>query len=229
MTNTQHLIDNLVKNAGPVRRLSPPLVRAAIFLGFALAVLVLLAIVHGFRGDIAIRLNDPVFLLGMAGALLTGVLAAVAAFRVSLPEASAAWLLLPVPALVIWLSSVGYGCLTDWVRIGPDGMRMGEAVRCFATLLLTSVPLSVAMLVMLRFAAYLSPTRVSAVGGLAIAALTAFALSLFHDLEASAMILMWNFGVAAIIAGAASLGGRRALYWSAAHLASSPSLSIESS
>ena len=87
-------------------------------------------------------------------------------FRVSLPEASAGWLLLPVPALVLWLSSIGYGCLTDWVRIGPDGMRMGEAVRCFATLLLTSVPLSVAMLVMLRFAAYLSPTRVSAVGGL---------------------------------------------------------------
>lgn len=226
MTDTQHLIDDLVRNAGPVRRLRPPLLRAAIFLGFALAVLVLLAIVHGFRGDIAVRLNDPVFLLGMAGALLTGVLAAVAAFRLSLPESSAAWLLLPVPAMVIWLSSVGYGCLTDWVRIGPDGMRMGEAVRCFATLLLTSVPLAVAMLVMLRFAAYLSPTRVSAAAGLAIAALTAFALSLFHVLEASAMILMWNFGVAALIAGAASLGGRRALYWSATHMTSSPSPSV---
>lgn len=219
MTDTQNLIDDLVRNAAPVRRLRAPLLRAAFFLGFALAVLGLLAIVHGFRGDLALRLHDPLFLLGMAGALLTGVLAAIAAFRLSLPEASAGWLLLPAPALVLWLSSIGYGCLTDWVRIGPDGMRMGEAIRCFATLLLTSVPLSVAMLVMLRFAAYLSPTRVSAVGGLAVAALTAFAVSLFHNLEASAMILMWNFGVAAIIAGAASLGGRRALSWSAAHLA----------
>jgi len=36
---------------------------------------------------------------------------------------------------------------------------MGEAASCFATLLLTSVPLSVAMVVMLRYAALLRPTE----------------------------------------------------------------------
>lgn len=73
------------------------------------------------------------------------------------PEASAAWLLLPVPAMAVWLSSIGHGCLTDWMRIGPDGMRMGEAARCFDKLLLTGVPLSVAMLVMLRFCGLFRP------------------------------------------------------------------------
>ena len=95
---------------------------------------------------------------------------------------------------------------------------MGEAARCFATLLLTSVPLSIAMLIMLRHAALLRPTAVSAAGGLAIAAMTSFALSLLHDLEATIMILIWNLGVAALIAGLASAFGRPTLLWVAARI-----------
>ncbi|WP_457817382.1 NrsF family protein, partial [Staphylococcus aureus] len=82
---------------------------------------------------------------------------------------------------------------------------MGEAARCFATLLLASVPLSIAMLVMLRHAALLRPTTVSVMGGLAVPAMTSFALSLVHDLDATVMILVWNLGSAALIAGLSRL------------------------
>jgi hypothetical protein len=119
--------------------------------------------------------------------------------------------LLPLPPLVLWVSTIGYGCLTDWVSMGLNGVRMGEAARCFATLLLTSVPLSIAMLVMVRYAALLRPTEVCMTGGLAVAAITSFALSLFHDLDATIMILLWNFGSAALIAGLASVFGRSLL------------------
>ena len=88
----------------------------------------------------------------------------MASFKFSLPDRSRWWMLLPAPALAVWVSTIGYGCLTDWVSMGPDGVRMGEAVRCFATLLLTSVPLSIAMLVMLRHAALLRPTAVGCPG-----------------------------------------------------------------
>jgi hypothetical protein len=67
---------------------------------------------------------------------------------------------LPVPALLVWISTIGYGCLTAWVSVGPDGAHMGEAVRCFATLLLTSVPLLIVMAVMLRNAAIVSAPSV---------------------------------------------------------------------
>ena len=65
---------------------------------------------------------------------------------------------------------------------------------------------------MLRYAALTRPTRRQPVGGLAVAALTAFAVSLFHDLEATIMILMWNLGTAAMIAGsgASSVAARSA-------------------
>jgi hypothetical protein len=215
---TPDLIDSLVEAATPVRRLHPPLIRAALWLLLAAIVMGLLAVAHGLRSDIAMRLQQPVFVVGMAGTLATAILAAIASFKLSLPEGSRFWLLLPYPALALWVSTIGYGCLTDWVSIGPNGVRMGEAVRCFATLLLTSVPLSIAMLVMLRHAALLRPTAVSATGGLAVAAMTAFALSLIHDLDATVMILVWNLGAAALIAGLASAYGRSAFSWLASRV-----------
>jgi hypothetical protein len=122
----------------------------------------------------------------------------------------------------VWLSTLGYGCLSNWVTIAPNDNRIGETVRCFATLLLTSVPLSIAMLVMLRYAALLRPTESSAMSGLAVAAITAFSLSLVHDFDASLTILVWNLGVAGLIAGLACLFGRHMFAWTASRLGSTP-------
>ncbi len=188
MSNTEELIEALVDSATPVRRLRPPLVRAALWLVLAAVVLVLIGVAHGVRPDIAERLRQPTFVIGMAAALVTAVLASIASFRISLPDTSRWWVLLPTPALALWLSTIGYGCFTDWVSIGPDGVHMGEAVQCFATLLMTCVPLSIAIVIMLRYAALLRPTEVSVTAGLAVAAVTAFALSLFHNLDATVMI-----------------------------------------
>ena len=222
MTKTPDLIDALVETATPVRRLRPPIVRAGLWLAFAAIVLGLIAIAHGVRPDFSDCMRQPLFVLGMLGALATGILAAVASFRLSLPDSSRLWIVLPLPALAWWVATIGYGCLTDWVSIGPDGIRLGEAIRCFATLLLTSVPLSIAMLVMLRYTALLRPIEVSVLGGLAIAAVTAFALSLFHDLDATVMILIWNLGVVALIAALGSLFGRSMLTWMATHFTTLP-------
>jgi hypothetical protein len=211
--NTSDLIDALADSVTPVRRLHPPFLRAALWLSLAAIVLGLLCVALGVRADISMRLRQPVFVVSMIGALATAILAAMASFKLSLPDSSRWWLLLPFPALAVWISTIGYGCLTNWVRMDPEGIHMGEAARCFATLLLTSVPLSVAMLVMLRHAALLRPTAVAAIGGLAIAAMTAFALSLIHDLDATIMILLWNLGTAALIAGLASVFGRPTLAW----------------
>ena len=222
MTRTPDLIDALIEVAAPVRRLRPPIIRAGLWLAFAAIVLGLIAIAHGLRPDFSDRVRQPLFVLGMLGALATGILAAVASFRLSLPDSSRLWAVLPLPALALWVATIGYGCLTDWVSMDPDGLHMGEAIRCFATLLMTSVPLSIAMLVMLRYAALLRPLEVSVTGGLAVAALTAFALSLFHDLDATVMILTWNLGAAALIAALGSLFGRSMLEWMASRFTTLP-------
>jgi hypothetical protein len=210
---TPDLIASLAADVAPVRRLRPPVARAACWLLLAAAVLTLLAIDQGIRPDLAQRLQDPAFAIGMAASLLTGVLAATAAFLVSLPDRSRLWLLLPVPALVAWLSNIGYQCLVQWIAIGPDGVSFGEATRCFATLVLTSLPLSLAMLVMLRYAAPLRPTAVTFMGSLAVAAITATALSLLHATDATVMILMWNVGTAVLFVGLAGVFGPKMFRW----------------
>jgi hypothetical protein len=228
VTRTPDLIDALVETATPVRRLRPPIIRAGLWLAFAAIVLGLIAIAHGVRPDFPDRVRQPLFVLGMLGALATSILAATASFRLSLPDSSALWAVLPLPALALWIATIGYGCLTDWVSMDPDGVHMGEAVRCFATLLMTSVPLSIAMLIMLRYAALLRPLEVSVMGGLAVAAVTAFALSLFHDLDATVMILIWNLGAAVLIAALGGFFGRSMLTWMASRFTTLPRPNIKS-
>ncbi|MDF2114028.1 DUF1109 domain-containing protein [Roseiarcaceae bacterium H3SJ34-1] len=213
MIATPDLIESLSKNLKPIRRLRPPVTRAACWLLLASVVVGLLAVSQGFRPDLATRIYDPSFTAGIIGAILTGVLAAVAAFLVSLPDRSRLWLLLPAPAVALWLTNVGYQCLGDWVSFGTDGVLIGEATRCLATLVLTSLPLSLAMLVMLRYAAPLRPTAVTCMGSLSVAAITATALSLFHSGDATLMIIMFNIGTAVMFVGLGGLFGHRIMQW----------------
>src|SRR3546814_1950586 len=106
----------------------------------------------------------------------------------SLPDRSGLWLLLPLPAFALWMSNIGYQCLTQWIAVDPQDITLGETARLFATPDLTSTPLSLLMLVMLRHARTLRPTAAALMGRLAASALNASALGLFHVIDATAMI-----------------------------------------
>jgi len=210
---TPDLIESLVANAAPVRRLRPPVARAVGWLLFAALMVALLAVSHEVRPDLALRLRQPEFVTGVAASLATGVLAAIASFLLSVPDRSRMWLLLPLPALVVWVSTIGYGCLVNWVSLSAAGLPLGDEAGCFALLVLTGAPLSLAMLIMLRRAAPLAPTQVAVSGSLAVAAVTATALSIFHNHEASAIILIWNFGTAVLLVALGGAFGRRMFSW----------------
>ena len=201
MTDTNDLINSLAAGARPVRRLAHPLERAGVWLLAAAAIIVLLGLEHGVRPDLAAQLRKGSFTLGCAASLATGVLAAFGCLMASLPDRPRAWLLLPLPSLAVWLSTIGYGCLTDWVNFNDGTMRLGEAARCFA------------MFVMLRHVARLRPTAVTLTAGLAVAAMTSTAMSLLHQLDATIMILMWNLGVAVMIVAIEGTLGKRVLLW----------------
>ena len=212
MITTPELIDSLATNSAPITRLRPPVVRAFLWLLFAAFMLALIAVVHGFRSDLAARLDEPVFVLGFASSLLTGILAAGASFFISLPDRSRLWMLLPLPAFVAWMSTVSYGCLAHWVAPVPAEGYVASEVQCFSLLLLF-VPLSLTMLLMVRYAASYRPRPVVVMGSLAVAAIVATALSVFHDHNAAALVLLWNVGVTVVVVGLGGLFGRRALTW----------------
>ena len=209
MVSTPDLIDELCTGLKPVRRLRPPLLRTALWLLLAATIVALLAAFRGTRTDLLLLLQAPAFAAAFAGSLLTGALSAVAAFQLSLPDRPRLWLLLSAPPLVLWLSTIGYGCLTDWVSLGPDGLRLGSTLECFATLLLVSLPAAAALALMLRSTAWIDPTPVAISGGLAVGGIAASAMTLLHDLDATLMVLVWTLGATALIAALGGLLGRR--------------------
>ncbi|PZR36657.1 NrsF family protein [Caulobacter segnis] len=207
--DTSDLVRSLAESAAPVRRLRPPLWRAFIWLAVAAVLMTLITLGHGVRPQFAERMRDTVFALNMISCLLTGVLAAIAAFMASLPDRSRCWLLLPAPTLIVWLSTIGYQCFAAWTPVPPGAVTVSAASSCLSTMVLTSLPLSVLMLVMLRHTAALRPTPVILMGSLAVSAITATALSMFHPLDATAMVLGWNLGTMLLFLGAAALFSRQ--------------------
>ncbi len=211
MVTTPELIDRLCAGATPVRRLRPPSLRAGSWLLFAGLVLVVLVVLRGTRPDLALHLRQPAFATALAGSLLTAVLAALATFHLSRPDSSRSWLFLPAPAIVLWFVTIGYGCLTNWVSIGPDGVRLGSTLECFGTLVLVSLPPWVVLLLMLHRTAWLDPSPVALMGGVATAGVAATAMSILHQLDATLLVLIWNLGAAALVVALSGLIGRRLL------------------
>jgi hypothetical protein len=223
VVTTPELIERLCAGATPVRRLRSPHLRAGLWLLFAGLVLAALAALLGTRPDLALRLRQPAFVAALAGSLLTAVLAALAAFQLSLPDRSRAWLLLPVPAIALWLATIGYGCLTSWVSIGPGGIRPGSTLECLGTLVLASLPPWAVLLVMLHRTAWLDPSPVALAAGAATAGLAASAMSIVHRLDATLLVLLWNLGAAALIVALGGSLGRRILAWIPARRFEDPS------
>jgi hypothetical protein len=157
------------------------------------------------------RAADPKLMLELAGTLLTGILAVVAAFHLALPDRPRRWALLPLPSFLLWLGSSGYSCWRHWVTIGPDGWVVGESAECFAFILAVSVPLSVALVVALRRARPLMPLSTALVGGLGVASLAAFLLQFFHPFDVTVMDLGLHLAAVALVASLMGAGGTQAL------------------
>src|SRR5690349_12068397 len=109
------IIASLAADLRPVRPLQPPSVRALIWLAVVVAAGFGLAAIAD-RPAVAARLEAaPDMWLAAAGAALTMVLAAIAAFELSLPDRNQAWALLPLPPALLWIGASGAGCLRTWL------------------------------------------------------------------------------------------------------------------
>jgi hypothetical protein len=207
--STDQLIERLAASAEPVKRLKPPLVRAAVWL---LAVAAAAALVMPFFANFQLfdqKLQDGKFILELIGTLLTGIAAVIAAFYLSVPDRSPAWALLPIPPLILWLASSGYNCYREWITYGTNGWQYGETVSCFGTILGFSVPLGVALVLVLRRARPIAPVPVAAIAGLGVAALSAFLLQFNHDVDASFLDLGVHAAAVSLVVLVASATARR--------------------
>jgi hypothetical protein len=209
---TEDLIQTLSQDAA-VQRLPHPGWRALIWLSVSTAYVAGFVAIMGLRPDIAEKLAEPGFLIEVGAAYMTSMMAAAAAFCAGCPGRPLWERYAPVPFLIVWLASLGAGCWRDWMRFGPDGLTLQPDLICFPIILVISIVPTLLIFIMIRRAAPIAPIATTALATLASASLAAAALRLFHAQDASLMVLVWQFGSVALLAGLGALFGRSLLRW----------------
>ncbi len=208
--DTQDLIAQLATGVRPVRRLPAPWQRTLLWFGLVLPYAAIVAIMHGAALPTE---STARFAIEQGAALATSFAATLAAFATIVPGYNKRILLLPALPLAVWIASVGYGCVQDWVQHGPAGLAIRPDWDCLQPAAILGLVPALALLLMLRKGAALQPRLTVAFAGLAVAGIANFGLQFFHARDASIMVLVWHIGGAAVLAGLGSVLGRRLLRW----------------
>jgi hypothetical protein len=203
------LIRDLATDLTPVRRLRSPSVRTFSWLVIVAATAVFLAMISDLSALGHRLAAAPDLWLSVTGSALTAILAAFAAFQLSLPDARRAWALLPLPATLLWIVASGFGCLRVWFVPGTHAADLREASDCLIFIIGLSVPLSALLIIMLRRACPLQPGLTAATAGIAAAAAAATLLNFCHPFDATATDLAVHvLAVSLVVAGNRALSGR---------------------
>lgn len=210
---TDLIIAQLTADARPVRPLRAPVIRAllaiaAIGLAVAFAIVVL-GDVSELRSRYAGR--ETLLALEMLAMLSTGLLAIMAAFFVSIPGRSKRWIAAPIPSFALWLMLSGLGCYDDFVRRNGAGWELGESMHCLSFILATSAVMAPLLIWRLARARPIDPLPVALLGGLGVAAVSAFVLQFFHPFAVTFVDLAVHLVAILIVVGAVGLVNRRAL------------------
>ena len=202
--DSTHLINLLSTDHAPVKRLRPPFVRALLWLGAVGLFLAIVVWVNGLRPDISIQMEKARFVAETTAILLTGIVAAFAAFRAAIPGAPRWTLLTPLPLLLLWLLLLGKGCMDDL-----DSGRFSWLIstHCLVQIGWTGLISGLPMLLMLRRAAPMHRLPLALLAGLASASLAAFAMSLYHGYDTSIIVLISHgLIITALVAGFGFIG-----------------------
>jgi len=205
---TEDMIAQLAGNLRPVRRLPAPPVLLALWTLLCIGVIGAAVAAFGTR-ELLDRPMSGFDMMHSLGALLTALLAGLAAFELSLPDRDRRWAWLPLPAIGIWVGTMGVGCVGELVQLGLDGIRFHVSLSCLQFIIGLGLPMAGLMLWMTRHAAWIRPGPVAAFGALSAAAFASIGLTLVHPTFGPVMVLAWHGIAVLVVTGLAALVGPR--------------------
>ena len=203
---SEDLIAALAAEAKPVKPLRPPMARAALWIAVAGAIVALSVWLHGVNEDLLADMSEPYHALEWLLTLATGIGAIVAAFYVSLPDRSPRWALLGLVPAGAWLATVGFGCFAEFLTMGAAAFAWGEPWMCLRYIAEMGVPLTVLMLVILRYAGPVRPLATMLLAALGMSGLSAAGLAFFHPVHTAWLGLVWHGAALAIVLASGALG-----------------------
>jgi hypothetical protein len=210
---TDELIRRLSEDLTPVPPPTHPLQRAGIWFVSSSVYASVIVLAMGLRPDIVAKLHDWRFVLEVAAALLTSMMAAAAALCAGCPGRPWWEQLAPLPFLALWLGLLGEGCWRDFIAAGFAGLAVKQDAICLPVIAMLSVIPGAGLLLLVRRGAPLAPHVMMGYGALAAGALAAAALRLFHNQDSSVTVLVWQFGSVALLTALQAAFGRSILRW----------------
>jgi hypothetical protein len=204
---TDELIAALAADLRPVRRVPSPAVCLMVWLAAGFINVAAVLIWMGVRADLADRLADAWWLTEQGTIAATAIVACYAAYCSTLPDRPR-WLAgLAAAAGILWLAILGAGCIAAWLRLGPDGLAIAPDALCFPKIALVGLGPAIVVAWLARRAVPFRPATTMALGALGAAALGDFGLRLFHPIDASVMVLIWQAGSVALLTAIGALAG----------------------
>lgn len=210
--NTAEMIKGLAREATRVKRPPRPLVMFLTWSaigGFYLAAGILLI---GTRSDLALVWHRSGFLIHTLMVLGVTVLAAAAAFVMSIPNRQSPW--------TMWIPAIALGAWLVWLAsalVAAGDPHAGQGLKCVRNIAVLGVPIGA---LMYRLIVTAAPLRTSAAGWLA--SLSAFAAGDLatrficrHDQALHALV--WHFVPVLVMGGTGVVLGKVLLCWQGAH------------
>ena len=195
--DTNSVVDRLTADASPVQRLRSEPARATLWMLLALISVVGMAYLMTLRSDLSAKLGDTRYVVEQVAAILTAFTAAMAAFSSTVPGRSRYWLALPIIPVLVWLGSIGAGCLSDAFS---GRTTFASDWSCFPAIVMVGLIPAMSLVLMLRAGAPLFPHATTGLAGLAAAAIGDFGLRLFHPTDSGLMVLVWQMGSVVLLA-----------------------------
>ncbi len=199
------LIDDLSRQSGRTPALPPPFVRATRWIGLVAALAVLLALFADLDAMTARLTAQPEAVISLVASVLTMVLAALAAFQISLPDRSPLWALLPLPTAALWVGAAISGYARVIIDENAYDPTVEEVRDGLLVILVLALPLCALLVAMLRRAFPLWPRLAAATAGLAAGSAALSLYVLLCPWDAAAVDLAINVLALALVIGA-SLG-----------------------
>jgi hypothetical protein len=180
MRDTDKLIEGLSRDTKPVKPLAPPLLRAALLLTGMIGAMAAFAAFRGHVDETIAQLANPRFALELAGALIAGVGAIIAAVVLSIPGRSPAWTYLPIPGLALWLIGGGLECYRQVGELGYVPASLFASRDCFIFIVSIGLPSAAAVYLFVRRHLSAGAVRATTLAALGAALLAAALLQFIH-------------------------------------------------
>jgi hypothetical protein len=210
---TDDLIDRLGRNATVARPLPTPGMRTAAWMVWAVSYLVVVAVMMFAVMSSAGVTPTPLYLVQQGAALLTGIMAARAAFVSVIPGANNRVWMLPAIGAAAWGVSLLWAGVLDLRTAGTLGVTSQSDWPCVASMTVGGLLVGAPLAWMLRRGAPLTPGLTAFLAALAALNFANIEACLTRPHAFALTILLWHGGTVAAVAALCALTGRRWLRW----------------